>query len=101
MAKFHLNDIGSVIVITLRNEGLPVNLSQTTVRQLQLRKPGAAANIIRTANLVTDGTEGKMQYTWAAGDLDIVGTWLLMVYIESPTLHLHSDIVQFEVDKNL
>jgi len=101
LAKFHLNDVGSVIVITLMNGGLPVNLSQTTLRQLNFRKPGAAANIIRTASLVTDGTDGKMRYTWAGGDLDIVGIWILMVYIESPTLKLHSDKVQFEVEANL
>jgi hypothetical protein len=101
LAKFHLNDVGTIIVITLMNLGLPVNLSQMTVRQLQFRKPGAAANVIRTASLVTDGTDGKMQYTWASGDLDIVGIWLLMVYVESPTLKLHSDKVQFEVEANL
>lgn len=101
MANFHLNDVGSVLEITIFNGIVPMNLSQATQLQLQLRKPDGSANILRTAQKVTDGTDGKICYTWIAGDLDMAGTWRLMIYIEAPGFALHSDILRFDIDKNL
>jgi len=97
LANFHIGDIGSILEITLMNGNAPANLSDVTVLQLRLLKPRSTEYIIRTANFVTDGTDGKLRYIWQEGDLDVTGRWLLSVYIESPTLKLHSDIKQFEV----
>jgi hypothetical protein len=97
LANFHIGDIGTILEITLLNGNTPANLSEATILQLRLLKPRSTDYIVRKAVFVTDGTDGKLRYIWQEGDLDITGRWLLSIYIESPTLKLHSDIKRFEV----
>ncbi len=101
MSNFHLADEGSKLEITVYNGSVVADLTTASTKQFHIKKPGVEAVIIRTAVFTTTGADGKLEYAWLTGDLDVAGSWLAQAYVISPTWKLHSDVVQFEVEANL
>lgn len=64
--------------------------------QMILRDPtGAEATV--TASFVTDGTDGKIQYTLANGDIDAAGNWKVRGKVSTGTAVLTSEWLEFNV----
>ena len=98
--EIHVDDIGTILEVTLKNINTPVDISSATTREILLRKPSGAL-LTRTGVLVTDGTDAKMKYTTISGDLDEDGVWEIQGHIISPLGDWHSDIKEFSVFPNL
>lgn len=101
----HLEDIGTSIRITVEDTDescnrVIVDLSSASVRQIIFRKP-SGTKLTVTGALVTDGTDGKIEYITEAGDLDEVGEWKVQVYLVFPTGGWRSEIGTFRVNANL
>jgi hypothetical protein len=94
--EIHKNDIGTVFQVTILDSGSPVDLSSYTIRNLRFRKPNGEV-ISRTAEFTTDGTDGKLKYATAAGDLDQSGAWRLQVHLQSTDGEWNSDAQAFTV----
>lgn len=74
-------DIGTEFLVTLKDASdAVINVSNATTIQFRFRKP-AGTEVTRTGLLKTDGTDGKVYYVTAAGDLDEIGTWRYQVRI--------------------
>ena len=55
----------------------------------------------QAASFVTDGIDGKIEYTTVADDLDQVGMWRLQGEVTFPTGAFPSDKSEFQVMGNL
>lgn len=90
-------DIGTLIEITIKNNGVAVDVSDATEKYLIFQKP-SGQKISFPASFSTDGNDGKIGYTTKLGDINEVGTWLLQGQIKLPSgqwttqqLHLRVD----------
>ncbi len=103
MEQVQLSAIGVAIVCTLTEDGSAVDVSAVTTKQVILKKPDSAGTVVtKTASFTNSGTDGKIQYTTIAGDLDTVGIWQVQgAVIFSGGFNGRSDIQQFEVKPNL
>lgn len=98
--EVHVDDIGTVFVVTLMDGDAVVDINGATTKSLKFGKPDQTS-ITKTAAFTTDGTDGKLQYTTLANDLDAMGQWQIQAYVVLPTGTWHSDIGEFAVYDNL
>ncbi len=98
--KVFVGDIGTTFRATIKEDGTAVDISTATTKQLVFEKPDGTI-ITRTANFVTDGTDGLIEYLSVSGDLDIGGDWRIQGIIALPAWQGRSDIVEFKIYDNL
>ena len=95
------NDIGTALRGTIKNQDdAVVDISTATVRYIILHTPNGD-KLTKTAALVTDGTDGKLQYITTSGVLTPIGWWKLQGYVKIGTSEYYSDIHRFQVHGNL
>lgn len=99
--EIHLNDIGTQFLTTVydSNNNI-VNLAPATTLQLLFKKPDGTM-VTQTALLYTDGTDGKMYYNSAVGDLNQLGRWKLQGYVAIGSSIWYTDIQNFKVVENI
>lgn len=87
----HKTDAGTIIEFTLTDvNGDPVNISDMTTKQILLKKPSGTV-LTETAAFVTDGSDGKIQYTTVAGKIDEAGEWKLQAKVSKTGAQFYSD----------
>ncbi len=99
-AEIHLNDIGTEFVITVNDDGAPVDLSAASAKQIVFRKP-SGVKVTKDALFVNSGSDGQIQYTTVNGDLDEAGYWKLQVYLVIGTDSWRTNTTTFRVHPNL
>lgn len=99
-AEIHVGDVGTVFEVTVQENGVALNISTATTKQILLRKPDGTV-LTKSAAFVTNGTDGKISYTTIAGDLSSEGQWKIQAYIVLTTGSWHSDAQRFDVFPNL
>lgn len=92
------DDFGVDILLTVVDSHCEaVNLTSSTARQFELQKPDGSIVTV-TAVYVTDGSDGKLRYTVAAGILDVIGTWSVRAKItEGATKVFRTEKIEFEI----
>lgn len=102
MAKIHLGDIGTVFELTVKDADTKalVPIQTASVKQIIFKAPSGATKTT-TAVFKTDGSDGVIQYTTIADDLDEEGAWELQGYVVTPTFTNHTSIDTFIVSGNL
>lgn len=96
-----LNDVGIVFELTVKDEGaFVVDLSSATTIELIFRDPDGTS-VTQTATFTTDGSDGKIQYTTLAGDLDVVGLWSWQGHVVIGTSDWRTSSNEFRVLPNL
>ncbi len=103
MAEIHLNDIGTIFEVTLSDESaVVIDISGATTREIVFVPPSDSVNKkTKAAALTGDGTDGKMQYTTVAGDIDEQGAWQLQAHVVLPSGEWRSTVADFNVFPNL
>lgn len=96
----HLNDIGTQFIVTIYEDGVPLNISTASLMRILFEKSNGT-KLSKTAVFVSNGTDGKIKYTTLTGDLDTAGTWRIQGYIEMGGGKWHSEIAYFTVQPNL
>lgn len=100
-AEVHVADVGTIFEATIRDQdGTVVDISAATTKQLLLRKPDGTL-LTKVASLTTTGTDGKMQYTTVANDLDQPGLWRIQGYVVVGAGSWHTDIYDARVHPNV
>ena len=100
--KVFQNQPGLTIEITmLREDGrTPLDISGAVVRKIGFKKP-KGGSVSFDAVLVTDGTDGKMQYVTSKGDLDEAGIWTVQGWVRmADGTEYPSERQAFEVGAN-
>ena len=98
--EIHKGDIGTVFVVTVQDGSSAVDVSGATTKQVLFRKPDGTV-VANDAEFTTDGTDGKIQYTSVADDLDTVGQWHIQARVTLPAGTWRSDVGVFQVHENL
>lgn len=98
--EIHKGDIGTILRRTLMDGDVVVDISSATTKNILLHNPYGVLKT-KAGVFTTDGTDGALQYTTIAADLDVVGRWRLQAYIVMPSGSWHSDISDFQVFDNL
>ena len=101
----HVNDIGTVFRVTIYDTtstggSTVADVSDTTTRTLYFGRPDGST-FARSAVFTNDGTDGKIEYTTADGDLDVAGTWSIQAYVVSSGGSFSSTVGNFRVFENL
>lgn len=98
--EIHVDDIGTLFTITLKDGEDPVNISSASVKVIVFVSPNGGRTE-KTADFLTDGTDGKIKYTTIAGDLSVSGLWKLQARVVVPAGTWHSDVYNFMVHPNI
>lgn len=96
----HVADAGLDLVVTLSDADGVVDLSQASALQIRLRKPdGTTAQ--HDAELVTDGTDGKLKITTTSSTFDRPGPWQVQAYASIGGDSKYSNVGTLRVYPNL
>lgn len=87
-------------VVTIQDSDGVLDVSDATSKYLLIKKSDDTV-LTKNMSFLTDGTEGKLKYVIADGDLDIPGLYKYQVLIITPDYQFYSDIGQFRVYPNL
>ena len=98
--EVHVGDLGTKFLVTIKENGVALNISTATVKKIRFRRPDGTT-LDKTAVFETDGTDGKIYYLSIAGDLTIKGTWSIQGYITLTGGTWNSKIGSFMVNENL
>ena len=102
--EIHLNEIGTIFEVTLKDDDLILDVSTATNagdKQLVFKKPSGIV-ITQEAVFKTDGSDGIIQYVSIDGDLDELLVWQIQAKVTIPGLGTwSSDISKFKVYENL
>ncbi len=83
MKQIHKGDTGLKIIAIIKDKetGVLLNVSGATTKEIKLRSPSGIVKV-KTASFVNTGSDGQIQYTTIAGDIDEVGIWTSFPYLE-------------------
>jgi hypothetical protein len=99
-ASIHIGDTLHFVSTFVDEDGDVVNISSATTKEFHFKKPDGTTTTEAGA-FVTDGTDGKIDYTATINDLDQDGAWEHQGYIVMPTGTYHSKVLSFVVKDNL
>ena len=94
-------DIGSVIRVTVKENGQIFDASGAVVKMMKLRKP--SGDVLEVpADFQTDGSNGILQYVTVEDDLGETGPWTGQVFLEfAANAAWHTEPWSFTVGGNL
>jgi len=99
--EIHQFDIGTVFRLELTDCGTPVDVSTATSLAICFLKPSQEV-LTAVATFTNVGTDGLIQYTTVANDIDEVGGWSWQGVISFPNGSIfHSAVREFEVFSNI
>jgi len=99
MADYRVNDYGDIFELTVKDSGGSVlDLSGATTQELRFRCSNVSLE--KTSSFTTDGTDGKVRYTTATGDLSRAGSWEIWAYWVTSSTGKESTTAQFTVEEN-
>ena len=99
--EIHLNDYGTIFRATILDGSTVVDISTAANKQFIFNPPATEINFAVSGVLVTDGTDGQIQYTTVSGDLNVAGNWCVQAAVTFPTSHWNTDIFKFKVHENI
>lgn len=100
MPNVQKDDIGTIVELTLQENGTAVDLSSATTLQIIFRKTDGTT-VTKTASFSTDGTDGKIRYQSVAGDFNVAGPWRVQARVVMGGKDLKSSVAEFSVLENL
>lgn len=100
MGEIHLNDIGTNFEITILNDGVVVDISSATTKEIKFKKSNGST-FTQSVSFVTDGTDGKIKYLSVDGDLDLIGIWQIQARVVLSSGTWSSETEEFEVFANI
>ena len=98
-ASVHKSDIGTIFRLTVVDQDdVVLDLATATSKKIRFEKP--SGTVFEGAAVFPDGgdgTDGKMQYTVVAGELNEVGEWTIQGYVKFGTGEWYTLIEKFNV----
>lgn len=99
--KTTLTDLGTTFRATIVEDGVVVDVSSTSAKQIIFKRPGGEL-LTKTAAFTTDGINGQIEYIRIANDFDQpsdLGKWLYRgkVTFSAGAVFTSVDWIPFEV----
>tara|TARA_E500000331_G_scaffold288912_1_gene284495 strand:- start:651 stop:956 length:306 start_codon:yes stop_codon:yes gene_type:complete len=99
-SEIHVNDVGTRFLITIKEDSSIVDISNADSLSVFIRKPDDGL-LARSGNLYTNGTDGKIYYDIASGDLNAAGHYRLQGRVATPSGTYYTNIYHFQVHCNV
>ncbi len=99
-SEIHVGDVGTQLIMTVKDDGVVVDISGASILQVILKKPDGQT-YTKTGILYTDGTDGKMYYTSVDGDFNAAGNYKLQGKVVLAGGTYYTSISDFKVYCNL
>jgi hypothetical protein len=99
-SEIHVNDIGTQLIITIKDDGSIVDISSATELKIFLKKPDAII-YEKTGSFYTDGTDGKIVYISESGDFNSAGQYKIQAEIVLGGSVYRSSVGTFKVYCNI
>ncbi len=99
-SEVHLNDIGTVFELTIKDGTVVVDVSGQTTMEVIFLSPGGTRTA-KGASFKTNGTDGVIQYTTVADDLNEEGRWQIQGHVVLAAGDWKTDLDEFVVHRNL
>lgn len=100
LAEVHKGDIGTVFRLTLTDDGVAVDISGATTKQIIFEKPDGSL-LTKAATFTSDGTNGMMFYAMLADELDQAGVWKIQGVVVLAGGTWRTSTHEFKVHENL
>lgn len=101
MASYiHEGDIGTKLLITIKDDGSVVDISSASSLSIFIKRPDGTM-LTRAGTLETDGTDGKIYYIVVAGDLNDAGLYKIQAQVILTSGTFYSSTANFKVHCNL
>jgi len=94
---------GQTILITLKDlSGAVQDVSAYTgTRTVRALSPDGIRTVTASISFNSNGSDGKIQWTWATGDIDRPGDWQVQVILNSGSARIKSYIAKMPVIPSL
>lgn len=92
-----VGDIGTVVEVTVTEDGTAIDISGATTKTMRFRR-GDGTILDVTASFSTDGTDGKIQYAMLSGNLNSAGVWEVQGKAAAASWTYYTGIGQFMVE---
>lgn len=81
--QYTVGDVGADVPATIYDPATNAvkDISSATLVEYNVRKPDGTTVVTWTASFVTDGADGRINYTTQSGDIDQAGVYLLEVHV--------------------
>jgi hypothetical protein len=100
MRSPHVDDWGTPFAMTIYDSRNTVlDLSSASPITIIFTKPDSS-QFVREASFVTDGTDGKIEYTIQDGEIDTAGDWKYQGRITFINGSWSTDLIPFVVEGN-
>ena len=99
-SEIHVGDIGTQLIVTIKDDGVVVDISTASTLQIIIKKPDGVS-YTKSGLLYTDGTDGKMYYNSTSGDFDTPGNYKLQGKVVLAGGTYYTSISDFKVYCNL
>lgn len=99
-SQIHVGDIGTKLIMTVKDDGVVVDISTASDLDVFIKKPDSVA-YEKSGLLYTDGTDGKMYYTSISDDFNAAGNYKLQGRVFMPSGTYYTSIEDFKVYCNL
>lgn len=97
ITKVRLNDVGTIFRVRILEDTTPVDLTASTDKHIIFTKPDGT-QVTQEADFYTNGSDGYIQYTTIAGDINQTGLWNLQGYVQFTNQSWHTSIDSFLVE---
>ncbi len=96
LENISVGDFGITYTLTLKDStGTVQDISSYTTRKVHFTSENKIKTFTRTATFTTDGTNGKLDFNFADGNLDQAGVWKGQVELSKSGAKVNS--VEFDV----
>ena len=99
-SEIHVNDVGTRFLLTIKDDGDVVNISEASSISVIFKKPDDTVTY-RPGVVVNSGVDGRVYYDTVAGDLSNAGLYKLQARVALPRGTYYTDIHSFQVHCNL
>ena len=99
-SEIHVGDIGTQLIMTVKDDGEIVDISPASNLTVILKKPDGK-NYTKSGTILTDGTDGNMYYTSVNGDFNAAGNYKIQGIVTLPNGTFYTSISTFKVFCNL
>lgn len=101
MASYiHEGDIGTKLLLTIKDDGSIVDISSASSLSIFIKRPDGTI-LTRSGTLETDGTDGQMYYIVVVGDLNEAGGYKIQAQVSLSSGDFYSTTATFKVHCNL
>ena len=101
MPDVQKDDIGTIFRLTLKNAGLPLDVSSATVTKDLIFTAPSGTKVTKAASFTTDGKNGQIQYVSTTGVINEAGMWRMQGSVVITAGTFKSSLARFDVGANL